>query len=262
MPALCCLQRSWPGVVAMGVATLAVFAFVPGAALGLGIGSPVPGASGAVSSATNDFAGAATVTNDANGATLACQLKGSRTVVRDAHARIYQRAGDTFGCLYSRGHRYKVGGYSRDDSGVVAQRNVRIAGAYVAFESYSEGKDGLQYHVINLRTGREVQDVATGPTPGDTGVQGFVFGIGHTTTLQLRATGAVAWIASNRYTPSPQYEVRKRDTNSARGPDGDRGTKLLATGPDIDPKSLRLRRTTLIWSQDGQPRASALGRPR
>jgi hypothetical protein len=190
-----------------------------------------------------------------------CELKGSRSVVHTDHARIYQRAGDTFGCLYSRNRRYKIGDYAHDDYGVLGQRNVRLAGRYVAFEDYSEGKDGLQYHVvvIDLRDGRRVHDVATGPTPADTGVQGFAFGIGPTTRLQLRATGAVAWIARNRYSADVEYEVRKRDTNSARGSDGDLGTKLLARGANIAPTSLRLRRSTLTWIQDGQPETARLG---
>jgi hypothetical protein len=192
----------------------------------------------------------------------ACQLKASHTVAHNDHTRIYQRSGDTFGCLYSRNRRYKISGYRpRDDFDVAGQRNIRLAGRYVAFEDFLEGKDGLQYHVVvvDLRSGRHIHDVATGPTPEDTGVQGFAFGIGPTTTIQLRATGAVAWIASNRYTPQPQYEVRKRDTNSARGSNGDLGTKLLARGPNIAPGSLRLHRATLTWTDSGQPRTAKLG---
>jgi len=191
----------------------------------------------------------------------ACQLKASRTIAHNDHARIYQRSGDTFGCLYSGNRPYKISGYRpRDDFGVAGQRNICLAGRYVAFEDFLEGQD-MQYAIVvfDLISGREIHRVATGPTPPDTGVQGFAYGIGPTTTVQLRATGAVAWIARNRYAPQPQYEVRKRDTNSARGSNGDLGTKLLAQGPNIAPASLRLRRTTLTWIDSGDPRTAKLG---
>jgi len=191
----------------------------------------------------------------------ACQLKASHTIAHNDYARIYQRSGDTFGCLYSRNRRYKISGYRpRDDFGVAGQRNIRLAGRYVAFEDFLEGQD-MRYTVVvfDLISGRQLHHVATGPTPPDTGVHGFAYGIGPTTTIQLRATGAVAWIASNRYTLQPQYEVRKRDTNSARGSNGDLGTKLLARGPNIAPASLRLHRTTLTWIDSGESRTAKLG---
>lgn len=198
---------------------------------------------------------------DANGGAQRCQLKGSRTVVQNAHTRIYRRDGDTFGCLRTRNKRYKLGAYRRDDFLFAGQRNLRLAGRYVAYEDFQEGKDGLQYHVVvlDLRTGRRKHDVATGPTPADTGVVGFAYGIGPTSAIRLRATGAVAWIARNRYADSPLYEVRKRDTYRSRGANGDLGTELLAQGPDIDPASLGLRRNILSWNQGGQRRSATLG---
>lgn len=198
----------------------------------------------------------------ANGDAAKCQLKSSHTVVQNEHVRIYRRRGDTFGCLRSQNKRYKLGTYRRDDFLIAGQRNLRLAGRYVAYEDFHEGKDGLQYHVVvfDLRTGRRKHDVATGPTPPATGVIGFAYGIGSTTAIRLRATGAVGWIARNRYVDSPLYEVRKRDTARSRGVNGDGGTELLAQGPNIDPTSLGLRGASLSWNQDGQRHTARLGR--
>jgi hypothetical protein len=191
-----------------------------------------------------------------------CALVGSQTVLRTEHARIYRQYGSTYGCLYARDRRYRIATYSRDDYGQANQRNVRVAGRYVAFEDFYEGKDGYQYHVIvsNLQTGRRVCDIATGPTPDNIVVSGYAYGIGHTTSIQLRATGGVAWIARNAYATGPRYEVRKRDrgTDRDRGPDGDLGTTLLAQGSDIAPASLRLHGEALTWLQDAVPHDASL----
>lgn len=63
-----------------------------------------------------------------------CKLTHSRTVAKTTAARVVRKNGRTYGCLYSTNRRVRLGTYSSDEFGKQGQRNVRLAGRYVAFE--------------------------------------------------------------------------------------------------------------------------------
>lgn len=176
-------------------------------------------------------------------------------MIATSHARIYRRDGTTYGCLYSANRRFKLGQYSRSsDTGRDGQRQTRLAGRYVGFEEYVEGSRTFTYEVrvFDLRSGRLVRDVPTGPVPpeADEATQfGIAVGIGPVTALRLRATGGVAWIARNRYSADSEFVVRKADAKKPMG---------LAAGRDIHPVSLALNGSRLTWLQAGQERAASL----
>lgn len=188
-----------------------------------------------------------------------CQLAKSRTIASSPHARVFQRGGVTYGCLYSSNRRVVLGSYENTIASKIQQYEVRLSGRYVAFGESRLGKEyiGFFVRVFDLRRGKSVSFSETGPATQrakDLSL-GNAFGIGPAVSIRLRATGQVAWIARAQYFDGlPLYEVRKRD--------GPRSTRL-ATGDDIDPGSLALRGNRLTWRQAGQQSTSTLGpRPR
>lgn len=121
-----------------------------------------------------------------------------------------------------------------------------LAGSIVAYkeslvldEKY--GGEGADYVVVrNLLTGRVIHSVpaATPELPGDDGG-------GFPTQIVARSDGSVAWIAMVFRGPSysQSYEVH------AVGKSGDR---VLASGTDINPRSLTLVGSMLSWQQGGE----------
>jgi hypothetical protein len=89
--------------------------------------------------------------------------------------------------------------------------------------------------VRNLRTGRVVHRIPTGPSEGTT------VGRGPTDAVVVKPDGSVAWIAGATGI-SADLSVRALDRN---------GERLLAEGEGIDQASLRLEGSTASWMQNG-----------
>jgi hypothetical protein len=98
--------------------------------------------------------------------------------------------------------------------------------------------------VRDLRTGRLLHDVPTGIPSAPHGH----LGVGPAISIVVKSDGAVAWIAS-ALPPDGFFQVHALD--------GD-GSRLLATGRSIDPRSLALAGSTLYWTQEGKPFSAAL----
>jgi hypothetical protein len=75
-----------------------------------------------------------------------------------------------------------------------------------------------------------------------------IAGIGHTTSIAVKSDGSVAWIV-NPNEASGHYQVHAADTA---------GSRMLASGADIDPTSLALAGSTLYWTQGGRPQSALL----
>jgi hypothetical protein len=106
-----------------------------------------------------------------------------------------------------------------------------------------------QVVVRDLRTGRVLHRVPTGtplkPEPHYTGV-------GPALAIVVKGDGVVAWLAEDKQ--RSQHGATFYDIGAA-----DRtGTRLIASGTDISPSSLRLTGNTLHWKQDGKPMSSTL----
>jgi len=183
----------------------------------------------------------------------------------------------TRGCAFGQKGSYKLGevyvpegtevnGYTRDYT---------LAGSTVAYEEFFttanrytlEGQavtTSLRVIVRDLRTGRVLHEVPTGtppkPEPGSVGV-------GNVVALVLKRDGSVAWIAKDSErsatAKAPYFDVYATDKS---------GTRLLASGTDVDPSSLALsvgathtgdypdasEGSTLYWTQDGKPYSATL----
>jgi hypothetical protein len=152
---------------------------------------------------------------------------------------------------------------------------VVLAGSVVAYEEFFTTADrytlegepvttALRVIVRDLRTGRVLHDVPTGtppkPEPGSVGV-------GNIVALVLKSNGSVAWIAEDSErsaaAKAAYFDVYATDKS---------GTRLLASGTDIDPSSLALSAgathlddyphtiagNTLYWTQGGQSFSTTL----
>jgi hypothetical protein len=181
-------------------------------------------------------------------ARLACAEQHGRTIASNKSARVYQNNGKTFGCLYSSNRRVQLGTYGSALGETVGQRNVQLAGRFVAYEEYTEARRLLLYavRVVDLRLRKRVSVSPTGRTL-DFAYLGY--GIGPTTMIRLRSTGQVAWIVRDITLRTPRYEVHKHDGRD----------QLLAAGDDIDPVSLGLIGRTLSWIQAGRRLRATLG---
>ena len=117
-----------------------------------------------------------------------------------------------------------------------------------------------EWHIVvrNLLTGRVLRRVPTGgskltrtthpytvPEPGD------YVGVGPALDVMVKGDGSAAWIVYNalRMGTPPQYEVHAVDKT---------GSRILASGTDIDPHSLALAGSRLYWTQGGKPALAVL----
>ncbi len=171
-----------------------------------------------------------------------------------------------YGCVYGHRGAWRLGAEPFDDGGkymnldIYGDRNVTLAGTFVAFESYVTGDwlCGFQFHVVveDLNTGKVLrrEPVGTRAVPDPTSECGE-FGLGDATAIVVTADGAVAWVFQPIQSfveaglVAPGYQVRVADAN---------GSRVLAAGSDIDPSSLALGGGTLYWTQGGVARSAAL----
>ena len=207
----------------------------------------------------------------------------SHTVLADAQAQVYSTPVDSDGvislraCAYGQRRSFIVSGCNYEESATVcaAKSHVALVESVVAYGDTFAPAGGHEHEEIiaewhievrDLRTGRLLHEVPTGtplkPAP-------HYVGVGPIVGLVLKSDGSVAWIAEDYERSSKLYgagasyfDVYATDKT---------GTRLLASGTNIDPSSLALsvgasgvnarprtiEGSTLYWTQGGVS-ASAL----
>jgi hypothetical protein len=133
------------------------------------------------------------------------------------------------------------------------------------------GYSSNEIEVRNLRTGRLIYRMPN-DSPSSSGVEGQ----GETMNIVVKTDGAVAWtthwIETGPLAPKicraspgtsecvveagPMYEWEKVYT--AVHVAGKLGTRIVATGANIEPRSLALAGSTLYWLQGGKPMSAVL----
>ena len=176
-----------------------------------------------------------------------CAPAGSRVLAADAHVLVYskvevvgryhEKGTRIHGCAY--GHRSYLLGTLPTCQGAGpcgGPEHEVLAGPLVAYEESGGGTVTRIYRVVvrNLRTGQTIRDAPTGNlgTPS----KSFV-GVGPTTSIVVKNDGAVAWIVEAGFPTT--YQVHAVDKN---------GSRLVASGSDIDPSSLALAAETIYWT--------------
>jgi hypothetical protein len=187
-----------------------------------------------------------------------CAPVHSGLVAADAQAQVYVRPEGSepkefIACAYGSGRTYDLGTGPPNVSSQGGSRNTHftLGGAMLAYESSwftsypAPGAIECEQDVVvrNLRTGRILHNVPTGTSSPPSLCFGPVI------TLIVRSDGAAAWIAENSVKEPAQSEVHTVDRE---------GSRLLASGPEIEPYSLALAGSTLYWTQGGKPVSAVL----
>lgn len=217
-------------------------------------------------------------------ALLARCAPSSHTLFADAQAQVYAAREGSLkylsirACAYGQRRSFIVSGCSPEESAMVCARasHVALVGGVIAYgdtftpaggHEDEESIDEWHVEVRNLRTGRLLHEVPTGsplkPAPR-------YVGVGPIVGLVLKSDGSVAWIAEDYERSSklygagaPYFDVYATDKA---------GTRLLASGTNIDPSSLALavgaagvnsrprtiEGSTLFWAQGGKPFSTTL----
>lgn len=173
-------------------------------------------------------------------------------LVGDAQAEVYEAVGsverEMFACAYASGHAYPLGPKPEPGtpSGGGGVEKVTLSGSVVGYEEFvirTEVSSRWTVIVRNLRTGRVVHNVPSGPSNSSDEVgEGFV------TSLVLKSDGAVAWIVAGGLA---------RDGNQVHIVDAS-GSRIVASGTDVEQSSLALAGSTLYWTQGGKPETAVL----
>jgi hypothetical protein len=155
------------------------------------------------------------------------------------------------------------------------RRTITLAGPILAYATDTQEDtkyracDCEQWGIVvrNLETGVLLHRARTGPhrgtvdeeeLPGGPPTHGDLWvGVGPAESIVAKTDGSVAWIAENRVAwidalragkhEKPSYELRAIDAD---------GERLLASGPDLAPRSLSLHAGKLEW-RNGGVRSSA-----
>lgn len=189
-----------------------------------------------------------------------CTQVHARPITADAQAQVYEapevpsEPGLTvYGCTYRAGRSYSLGGSSSQqpeagpggESGVLDATLAGTAVAYAKTTFYEARGSRKVVFVRDLRTGRVLHEILTGtPVKPEPPTEG----IGTVVALVVKSDGSVAWIVGT----DPEdgtYQVHALDAT---------GSRVLATGANIDPSSLALAGSTLFWTQGGKPASAVL----
>jgi hypothetical protein len=191
-----------------------------------------------------------------------CKPGHSHLLAVDTQAQVYKlvnKAGpylEAFGCVYG-GRPYLLGGLPENRLGPGAGgglRHVILTGTISAYADYSFGEVGWARWLVvvrNLRTGQTLHRVPTGnleePNPNP-----YSAGIGPALAIVVKNDGSVAWIAEDFYLSENKptyYQIHAIDKT---------GSRVLAEGTDIAPRSLALAGGTLYWTQGGRAMSAPL----
>jgi hypothetical protein len=212
-----------------------------------------------------------------------CRPSGSQLLLADRQAQVYAAREGSLkylsirGCAYGQRRSFIVAACNNEESATVCadKSHVILVGTLVSYEDAflvesrgeEKGIDERHVDVRDLRTGRMLHEVPTGtplkPEP-------HYVGVGPVVGLVLKSDGSVAWIAEDYERSLKLYGAGARyfdvyATDKA-------GTRLLASGTNIDPSSLALsvggsginakprtiEGSTLFWTQGGKPASAVL----
>ena len=187
-----------------------------------------------------------------------CETSPGRTLVRNREVRVVQRDLRSYACQRPDGRRRALGdrpSLGDTDFGFLLTR-LRVAGRFVAYSlRYDSVCAVASVELLDLRRGQGLRPASFGSRfsddcPTDARV----------TDVELRSTGALAWIVRLRDTGGPgfrpaRYELRTRGRGAPLREDG-RLIDDTLTGRDA--ASLRLRGSTLSWTSRGELRTRTL----
>jgi hypothetical protein len=180
---------------------------------------------------------------------LRCGPAGARTISSSGQARAYSCHGDVYGCSLPHGRSFRLGSTARSlhESRV---QPVVIAGADAAYGLASFGVDTVSATVIvrRLTDGRRLVDFAATRS-------GLVEGVQSVRSLALNSNGAVAWIGVAHSIVAHREVIEVHAVASGSGS----ADRVLDSGPQVAPTSLRIHGSMLTWRHGATTRHATLG---
>jgi hypothetical protein len=189
--------------------------------------------------------GASTSALGSNGRSL-CQPPGSRTLARDAQARVFATQKSVFGCS-GPAHRITRLGSAASCVNAAHVSRVALAGPIVAYGLQRCGVDTgfTQVLVRRLTDGTRLGSFAATEKP--LGAESF----SAVSSLVVKPDGAAAWIGTGSSIIGPGQDVEVRAGHGTE-------RELLDTGSQINPGSLRLHGSHLSWLHGPAERSATL----
>ena len=175
-----------------------------------------------------------------------CGPQAARTIAQSPLARVYESAGNVYGCTDQGGGRVLLGSAGACERGAHIAP-VAIAGVVVAYGSETCGIDTGSTLVVTRRLagGRILaQNPATDGAVAPESYQSV-------DSLVVIADGATAWIATANSLARRAPVVQVHSWSSA-------GFQLLDSGLGVRTGSLRLRGSTLSWQHGDSVRTATL----
>ncbi len=174
-----------------------------------------------------------------------CGPASAKTLAANGRVRVYVSNQDVYGCSVARGRSFRLGHAVR----ALAQARigpVAVGGDLAAYGLQSFGVDTVSASVVvrRLTDGTELKELRATRAVGAESFES----IG---SVVVMANGTVAWIGSEHSIVGHRSAIEVH----AAGAGGDR---VLDSGPNVDPASLRLRGARLSWVDGGATRHATL----
>jgi hypothetical protein len=179
------------------------------------------------------------------GGTARCGPASAKTLASDSRVRVYVLHQVVYGCSVARGRSFRLG---RAERALSHSRvgPVAVAGDLAAYGLQSFGVDTVSASVVvrRLTDGAQVKQLGATRAVGAEAFQS----IG---SVVVNASGAVAWIGAEHSIVGHRSAIEVHA-------DGSGGDRVLDSGPNIDPASLRLHGSQLSWADGGATRHATL----
>lgn len=174
-----------------------------------------------------------------------CGPERAQTLAANGRVRVYVERQIVYGCSVARGRSFRLGHATRA-LGEPRVGPVAVAGDLAAYGLQSFGVDTVSASVVvrRLTDGSQVKELRATRAVGAESFQS----VGSVAVL---ADGAVAWIGSEHSIAGGGNAIEVH----AAGAHGDR---VLDSGPNIEPASLRLHGARLSWVDGGATRHATL----
>ncbi|HJS96027.1 MAG TPA: hypothetical protein VJ741_17325 [Solirubrobacteraceae bacterium] len=174
-----------------------------------------------------------------------CGPAGARTLAANRRVRVYALHQIVYGCSVARGRHFRLGHASR----ALAEARVgpvAVAGDLAAYGLQSFGVDTVSASVVvrRLTDGTIVKELGATRAVGAEAFES----IGSVAVL---ANGAVAWIGSEHSIVGHRSAIEVHTAGAG-------GDRVLDSGPNIVPASLRLHGARLSWVDGGATRHATL----
>ena len=187
-----------------------------------------------------------------------CGPAGATTLAASSQARVYAWRGGVFGCSFAHRRSFRLGSTERslrED----AVSPVALAGSDAAYGRSNFGIDTVMsaVAVTRLTDGKQLADFAATSIGRPEGVQSVA-------SVVVKRDGAVAWIGTDHSLVARGRDVVEVHAVDAAAlpmpsvPPSPTAGRLLDSGPQVAPGSLRLHGSTLTWKHGAAVRHATL----